>query len=162
SKKALRAAYAYAASARRGRSACKSAAMVQLSLIVQRLANESCTCPVPGRFPAIGGTTTLGAVSNGTSRPTKGISIAYFSRGLPVEDGTVWTVLVGTRTGYQHLSRLLTRAHLRAAKNQCGVRWGGLPEFAQGLVALSGDEGGPLVQAINSPPQGLEQLLGIF
>ena len=81
---------------------------------------------------------------------------------LTMEDGTVLTVLVETRTGYQNLCRLLTRAHLRAAKNQSAVRWAELPEFAQGLVALSGDEEGPLVQAINSPTQVLEKLLGIF
>src|SRR5437762_7076991 len=69
---------------------------------------------------------------------------------LTMEDGTILPVLVETRMGYQNLCHLLTRAHLRAAKNQSAVRWAELPEFVQGLVALSGDEEGPLVQAIEA------------
>src|SRR5574339_80694 len=42
---------------------------------------------------------------------------------LTMEDGAVLPVLVETRAGYQNLCRLLTRAHLRAAKNESAVRW---------------------------------------
>src|SRR5688572_30994963 len=52
---------------------------------------------------------------------------------------SVLPVLVETRAGYQNLCRLLTRAHLRAAKGESKVRWDELPEFASGLVALTGD-----------------------
>lgn len=66
---------------------------------------------------------------------------------LVMEDGGVLPVLVENRTGYQNLCALLTRAHLRAAKGQGRVRWEELPEFAVGLIALTGDEEGPLARA---------------
>src|SRR6185503_17317846 len=37
---------------------------------------------------------------------------------LPMEDGSVLPVLVEKQSGYKHLCRLLTRAHLRAAKGE--------------------------------------------
>src|SRR5262245_60204357 len=67
---------------------------------------------------------------------------------LTLEDGTVLPVLVETRAGYQNLCRLLTRAHLRARKGESRVRWDELAEFATGLVALTGDEEGPIVHAL--------------
>jgi len=86
---------------------------------------------------------------------------------LTMEDGTVLPVLVETRTGYQNLCRLLTRAHLRAPKGESKVRWDELPEFATGLVALTGDEEGPLVRALqrdaNTEAEArLQQLKSIF
>ncbi len=68
---------------------------------------------------------------------------------ITLEDETVLPVLVASRKGYQNLSQLLTRAHLRAQKGQPRVRWDELPEFAEGLVALTGDEEGPLVRAVS-------------
>ena len=58
---------------------------------------------------------------------------------LTMEDQAVLPVLVESRRGYQNLCRLLTRAHLRAPKGEGAVRWDELPEFAEGLVALTGD-----------------------
>ncbi len=91
---------------------------------------------------------------------------------VTMEDGSVVPVLVESRAGYQNLCRLLTRAHLRAPKGQSRVAWSQWPEFAEGLVALTGDEEGPLVRAIRAerariggaqkPAQCLEQLLRIF
>jgi error-prone DNA polymerase len=84
---------------------------------------------------------------------------------LSMEDGTVLPVLVETRTGYQNLCRLLTRAHLRAPKGESGVRWDELPGFVEGLVALTGDEEGPLIRAISvaaAPREILQRLLRIF
>src|SRR4030095_12510567 len=94
------------------------------------------------------------------------------------EYGTVLPVLVESRPGYQNLCRLLTRAHLRAAKNQSTIQWSELPDVAQGLVALTGDEEGPLIRAIlrpgsqtaaprpddeeASPSKVLQRLLGTF
>ena len=72
---------------------------------------------------------------------------------LVLEDSTVLPVLVADRTGYQNLCQLLTRAHLRAAKGEGSVRWNELPEFAQGLVALTGSEDGPLIQALLDRPK---------
>ena len=62
---------------------------------------------------------------------------------LTMEDDSVLPVLVKTRTGYQNLCRLLTRAKLRAAKNESRITWQEMEEFAEGLIALTGDEEGP-------------------
>lgn len=69
---------------------------------------------------------------------------------LTMEDQTILPVLVETRAGYRNLSRLITQAHLRAAKGEGRVLWKELSEFASGLVALTGDEEGPLIRAIQS------------
>ena len=96
---------------------------------------------------------------------------------LTMEDGTVLPLLVESRLGYQNLCRLLTRAHLRSPKNQSAIQWSELPEFADGLVALTGDEEGPLLTALLrpgsrgmppaqsnqcSPLAVLQRLVGIF
>jgi error-prone DNA polymerase len=67
---------------------------------------------------------------------------------LALEDGSTLPVLVENRTGYANLCQLLTRAHLRAPKGEGVIRWDELPEFADGLVALTGDDEGPLVRAL--------------
>ncbi len=67
---------------------------------------------------------------------------------LTMEDETILPVLVESSTGYQNLCRLLTDAHLRAEKGKSKVRWDELPRFATGLVALTGDEHGPLVHEV--------------
>ncbi len=84
---------------------------------------------------------------------------------LTMEDQTVLPVLVKSRKGYQHLCQLLTRAHLRNKKGECSIFWDELPEFAEGLVALTGDNEGPLYQIIAAKrdPRGvMEQLIKIF
>lgn len=67
---------------------------------------------------------------------------------LTMTDGAVIPVLAESRTGYQNLCRLITRAKLRGTKAVAPVRWEDLPEFAQGLVALTGDEDGPVRKAL--------------
>ncbi len=67
---------------------------------------------------------------------------------VTMEDGSVLPMLVENRTGYQNLCRLLTRAHLRSEKGQSKVSWDELPEFTEGLVALTGDDEGPLYRAL--------------
>ena len=67
---------------------------------------------------------------------------------LTMEDASVLPVLVESRTGYQNLCRLLTRAHLRSEKGKCKIGWEELPEFKEGLVALTGDEEGPVISEI--------------
>ena len=67
---------------------------------------------------------------------------------LTMEDETVLPVLVESRTGYQNLCRLITRAKLRGTKTECAVLWNELPEFAEGLVCLTGDDEGPLFRAL--------------
>jgi len=86
---------------------------------------------------------------------------------LTLEDQTVLPVLVQSRTGYQNLCQLLTRYHLRNEKGKATARWEELPEFAEGLVALTGDHEGPLIARSNVMSHmrhniALEKLLGIF
>ena len=86
---------------------------------------------------------------------------------LTLTDGTVLPVLVENRTGYQNLCRLITRAKLRGTKTEAPVRWDDLPEFAEGLVCLTGDEEGALRQALErgdlaAAEAGLRQLREIF
>ena len=66
---------------------------------------------------------------------------------LTMEDGSVVPVLVETRAGYQGLCGLLTTAHLRAEKGEGRVAWGELAEAHGGLLALTGDEEGPVRRA---------------
>lgn len=74
---------------------------------------------------------------------------------LTLADGAVLPLLVESRAGYQNLCRLLTRVHLRAEKGRSAAAWEDVAEFAEGLVALTGDEEGPLVRALErSPPSG--------
>ncbi len=63
---------------------------------------------------------------------------------LPMEDGSALPVLAATRAGYQALCGLLTTANLRAAKGEGRVAWSELAERNDGLIALSGDEDGPV------------------
>src|SRR6267143_1095184 len=73
---------------------------------------------------------------------------------LTMEDGSILPVLVESRRGYQNLCRLITRAQLRSEKGQSAVRWAELPEFAEGLVALTGDEEGPLQRTLQNYSSG--------
>ena len=69
---------------------------------------------------------------------------------LTLADGSVLPVLVRSETGYRNLCHLLTRAHLRGSKGNAPVFWEELPEFAEGLVALTGDHEGPVQRAIQT------------
>jgi error-prone DNA polymerase len=66
---------------------------------------------------------------------------------LTMEDGSSLPVLVESRQGYQNLCRLITRSKLRSPKGESRVAWSELPEFAAGLVALTGAAEGPLLRA---------------
>ena len=67
---------------------------------------------------------------------------------LAMQDGSVVPVLVESRIGYQNLSRLITQAQLRSPKGESRVTWEEIPEFAEGLIALTGDEEGPLRRSL--------------
>jgi error-prone DNA polymerase len=69
---------------------------------------------------------------------------------LTIEDGSVLPVLVQSRNGYQNLCRLLSRARLRSPKNESSIGWSELSEFKEGLICLTGDEEGPLHQALGA------------
>ncbi|MBV9876588.1 MAG: error-prone DNA polymerase [Verrucomicrobia bacterium] len=69
---------------------------------------------------------------------------------LTMTDGTVLPVLVKSRSGYQNLCRLISRAKLRSPKNESAIDWAELTEFREGLVCLTGDQEGPLHRALTS------------
>jgi error-prone DNA polymerase len=86
---------------------------------------------------------------------------------LTMEDGSVVPVLVATREGYRGLCGLLTTAHLRAEKGEGRVCWGELAGAREGLIALTGDEEGPVRRAwlLRGPAAAAEagaRLAGIF
>ena len=62
-------------------------------------------------------------------------------------------LLVRNRMGYQNLSRLITLMKLRVPKHakpgECAVGFDELAEYANGLVCLTGAEGGPLANQFN-------------
>ncbi|HZP61095.1 MAG TPA: error-prone DNA polymerase [Opitutaceae bacterium] len=66
---------------------------------------------------------------------------------LTMEDGAIVPVLVASQAGYRRLCSLLTAAHLRAPKGEGRVTWDELAGDNDGLVALTGDEDGPVRRA---------------
>lgn len=66
---------------------------------------------------------------------------------LTMEDGSILPLLAKNRAGYQNICKLTTCAHLRSEKGKAAVWWHELPEFAEGLVALTGDDEGPIARA---------------
>jgi len=86
---------------------------------------------------------------------------------LTLDDGSVLPVLVASRTGYQNLCRLITRAKLRGTKHHAPIRWDEIAELAGGLVALTGDEEGPVHRALENDDHrgalaGVEKLTAVF
>ncbi len=77
---------------------------------------------------------------------------------LTMEDQSVVPVLVASRTGYRNLCRLITKAQLRSPKGESRIAWHELPEFAEGLIALTGDQEGPLFQAISRGDRAAAEL----
>jgi error-prone DNA polymerase len=84
---------------------------------------------------------------------------------ITMEDGSVVPLLVENRTGYQNLCRLISDAklearpaHLAASTDQppgtdpharkrpCFASWTALAARSEGLIALTGDEDGPLLR----------------
>src|SRR3954467_2748016 len=67
----------------------------------------------------------------------------------PIIPGTVRIPLLAeSRAGYQNLCRLITQAKLRAAKECSVATEEELTHFSSGLVCLTGDERGPLAEAL--------------
>jgi error-prone DNA polymerase len=60
-----------------------------------------------------------------------------------------YPLLAANRVGYQNLCRLITKTKLRANKNKpTAATLAELEEHAEGLVCLTGDEDGPLAEAL--------------
>lgn len=88
---------------------------------------------------------------------------AHVGAELTMEGGHVLPVLVKNRTGYQNLCRLITEAKLRGTKTESFVRWNELPAYSEGLLALTGDEEGPLRNLEDAQaPHRLDQLITAF
>src|SRR5271154_483159 len=77
-------------------------------------------------------------------------------------------LLAANRVGYQNLCRLITKTKLRANKNKpTAATLAELEEHAEGLVCLTGDEDGPLAEALRSGGKNearrlLDRLQSIF
>ena len=79
---------------------------------------------------------------------------------LTMEGGSVLPLIVKTREGYRSLSRLLTRAQLRAPKGGCAVARGELEVLAGEVAFFTGDAEGPLEQGWRAEgARGMEKAL---
>jgi len=94
---------------------------------------------------------------------------AHVGTEITVANTGSFPLLVATRTGYQNLCRLITTAKLRTDKKSVAtVELGELESHAQGLICLTGDERGPLANALinkDSATAGrhlLERLISMF
>ena len=106
---------------------------------------------------------------------------------ITMEDGSVVPLLVATRMGYQNLCQLITEtklterpSHCRASvlqsphdpdprdrKRPCFATWSELEKYSAGLIALTGDEDGPVRRAWRTSGgaaanAALEKLLALF
>ena len=102
-----------------------------------------------------------------------GAEITYSPQRHRDAEKNVWHVplLVRERVGYQNLCRLITRMKARGPKN-CdpaitAASLEDLPQYAEGLVCLTGDERGPLAEAWRSggyeaAREAVQTLVGIF
>jgi error-prone DNA polymerase len=93
---------------------------------------------------------------------------AHIGAEISVEGAGRLPVLVESHTGYQNLCRQITNAKLRTPKKQISYsRLEELHAYADGLIALTGDENGPLATALESGGveegrRTIEALVAIF
>jgi error-prone DNA polymerase len=93
---------------------------------------------------------------------------AHIGAEISVEGSGNLPLLVESRIGYQNLCRQITNAKLRTAKTEVAQsRFDELEAHADGLIALTGDENGPLACAlktggIKAGRQVIERLVAIF
>jgi error-prone DNA polymerase len=79
-----------------------------------------------------------------------------------------YALLVKSRAGYQNLCRLITTTKLRTPKKTvASAQCSELPNYAEGLICLTGDENGPLAHALANEGvaggrQLLDRLISIF
>ncbi|MGH9445452.1 MAG: PHP domain-containing protein, partial [Terriglobia bacterium] len=69
---------------------------------------------------------------------------AHIGAEVTSTSGFRYPLLVETRAGYQNLCRLITRMKLRSKKGEGAIALEEIPEFAGGLICLTGGEEGPL------------------
>ena len=93
---------------------------------------------------------------------------AHVGAEISIAEGGNYPLLVATRTGYQNLCRLITTTKLRVPKKSiAAAALGELQGHAEGLVCLTGDENGPLANAldhggISAARSLLQQIVSIF
>jgi error-prone DNA polymerase len=81
---------------------------------------------------------------------------AHVGAEVTAKDGGRHTLLVQSRTGYQNLSRLITRMKLRAGtknpkpRNEPAATLDDFAEFSEGLLCLTGGDEGPLALALKN------------
>lgn len=80
---------------------------------------------------------------------------------LTMADGAVLPVLVENQTGYHNLCGLLSHGHLRSTKGAFALSWEMLGGQTEGLIALTGDEEGPLRRSPD-PEAELQRLVRLF
>ena len=69
---------------------------------------------------------------------------AHIGSEITTCEGSRWPLLVQNRAGYQNLCRLTTKMKLRAKKGEGRATLEEIAEHAEGLICLTGGEGGPL------------------
>ncbi len=90
---------------------------------------------------------------------------AHIGAEITGTDGARYPLLVKNRTGYQNLSKLITRMKMRVPKNApAAAEPEEMAEFAEGLICLTGDGEGPLALALRKKEGRacLDLLLGTF
>jgi error-prone DNA polymerase len=95
---------------------------------------------------------------------------AHIGAEVTAKDGGRYTLLVQSRTGYQNLSRLITRMKLRAGTknpkpgNEPAATYEDFTEFADGLLCITGGDEGPLALALKNrnAPETLARLTQAF
>ncbi len=118
-----------------------------------------------------GGTEKSNFLSTRGKREANGKSTKKFSVPPSLGGESRLPLLVASRTGYQNLCRLITRMKMRGPKdsppNVIAASEKDLAEHADGLICLTGDEQGPLADAlarggIDEGRRRVEQLIEIF
>ena len=92
---------------------------------------------------------------------------AIYGIELTMEDGSVLPLLVRDGSGYRSLCQTLTRSKLRSPKGKSFIRWDELPEIGEGVICLTGDEEGPIVDALlrqdfAGAEETLRRLIAVF
>ena len=86
---------------------------------------------------------------------------------ITMDDESVVPVLVASQAGYRRMCDLLTTSHLRAPKGKGRVLWSELATDSAGLIALTGDEEGPMrrvwrERGTDAAAEAGERLIEIF
>ena len=92
---------------------------------------------------------------------------AHVGTEITLSDGAVVPVLAKSQKGYQNICKLLTISKLRSPKGEAYIDWGELADHKEGLIALTGDHEGPVLQnwpreGVKGIESGFKQLQGIF